>query len=100
MIIIHRVPVAPAGARHRIAGHVCQAIVVVNIGEDFERLDIEPITRQTVEEAAGRLEIPAEEEREGMRLEGGQMLCDQVKQTALGDRLRVELIEVLDTCFQ
>ncbi|MDQ6660224.1 MAG: hypothetical protein M3Z24_04575 [Chloroflexota bacterium] len=100
MIIVHRVPVAPAGDRHRIAGHVCQAVVVVDIGEDFEYLDIETRTRQTVEEAAGRFEIPAEEEREGMRLEGSQMLCDQVKQTFVGDRLRVDLIEVLDTCFQ
>ena len=70
MIVIHRVPVAPAGDRHRIAGHGCQAVVVVNIGEDFERLDIEPITRQTVEEAAGRFAMPTEEKREGTRLEG------------------------------
>ena len=63
MIVIHRVPVAPTADRHHIAGHVCQAIVVVNIGEDFERLDIEPITRQTVEEAAGRFETPAAEGR-------------------------------------
>jgi hypothetical protein len=100
MIIVHRVPVAPAGDRHRIAGHVCQPLVIMDIGEYFERLDIETIPIQTVEEAARRFEITAEEEREGMRLEGGEMLCDQGKQTFFSNRVRVGQIEVLDPCFQ
>jgi hypothetical protein len=61
----------------------------------FTKNQDEPIIRRRL-----YFEMPAEEEREGMRLEGGQMLCDPVEQTALGDWLRVDPIEVLDTCFQ